>query len=65
MAGLKGSILGPKIGKNWGFMALKFVRGMYEHPYRRCTISEHTASCGKLAQKSAQGRPNKSVTEKN
>jgi len=26
-----------------------------EHPYRRSTISAHTASCGKVLRKSAQG----------
>jgi len=34
MAGLKVSIFGLKIGKNWGFAPLKFVRGTYEHPYK-------------------------------
>jgi len=27
MAGLKVAILGPKVGKRWGFSPLKFVRG--------------------------------------
>ena len=27
MTGLKVSILGPQIGKNWGFSPLKFFRG--------------------------------------
>jgi len=34
MAGLKVSILGPQIGKNWVFCPQIF-RGTYEHPYRR------------------------------
>ena len=33
-----------------------FLGGTYEHPYRRQNISEHTALCGKVSRKSAQGR---------
>jgi len=39
-----------------GVSPLKFLGGMYEHPYRRQTISEYTALCGKVSRKSAQGR---------
>jgi len=56
MAGLKVSILGPQIGKNWGFLLLKCFRGTCEPPYRRWNISGHAASCGKVSQKSVQGR---------
>jgi len=49
MAELKVSILGSKIGKNWGFSPQIWAVGKYEHPYRRTTISGHTASCGSFA----------------
>jgi len=55
MVGIKVSILGPKIGK-MVFLPLIFLGGTYEHPYRRQNISGHTTSCGKVSQKSAQGR---------
>jgi len=57
MARLKVSILGPEIGENMGLFAPQiFLGGTYEHPYRRQNISEHTALCGKVSRKSAQGR---------
>jgi len=33
MVGLKVSILGLQIGKNWVFSPISFLGGTYEHPY--------------------------------
>ena len=46
-----------------GVFRPSILGGNYEHPHRRQTVTGHTASCGKVSRKSAQG-PQKSAVGK-